>query len=73
MGGEWRLTMRGLGMELDNPHRWTALSPPGDRVGRIAFLMDGPDGNPPKEVTVTFTPKGSGTRLRQVMVFPTAA
>jgi len=70
VGGEWRFTMRGEGMEFPNRHRWTELVPPENGVGRIAFLMDGLDGSPPKEVTVTLTAEGSGTRLRQVMVFP---
>ncbi|TNC52931.1 hypothetical protein FHG66_01155 [Rubellimicrobium rubrum] len=60
-------------MQFANRHRWTELSPPGDGAGRIAFLMDGLDGSPPKAVTVTLTSEGLGTRLRQVMVFPTAA
>ena len=66
VGGEWRFTMRGEGMEFPNRHRWTELVP----HERIAFLMDGLDGREPKAVTVTLTPEGSGTRLRQVMVFP---
>ncbi len=74
VGGEWRFTMRGDGMEWPNRHRWTVLVPPeGDRPGRIAFLMDGLDGQEPKAVTVTLAPEGTGTRLRQVMVFPDSA
>ncbi len=66
VGGEWRFTMRGEGMAFANRHAWTELVP----HERIAFLMDGLDGSPPKVVTVTLMPEGSGTRLRQVMVFP---
>ena len=66
VGGEWRFTMRGDGMEFANRHRWTELVP----HERIAFLMDGLDGREPKKVTVSLTPEGTGTRLRQVMVFP---
>lgn len=73
VGGEWRFTMSGEGMSFPNRHRWTELVPPEGGEGRIAFLMDGLDGGEPKAVTVTLTPEGSGTRLRQVMVFPDAA
>ena len=73
VGGEWRFTMRGEGMEFPNRHRWTELVLPEDGTGRIAFLMDGLDGNPPTEVPVTLTPEGSDTRLQQVMVFPSTA
>jgi uncharacterized protein YndB with AHSA1/START domain len=67
-GGEWRFTMRGEGMEFPNRHRWTALVP----HERIEFLMDGMDGEEPKAVTVRLSPEGTGTRLTQVMVFPSA-
>jgi uncharacterized protein YndB with AHSA1/START domain len=70
VGGEWRFTMRGEGLAFPNRHRWTELVPPEDGFGRIAFLMDGLDGRAPKEVTVTLTREGTGTRPRQVMVFP---
>lgn len=73
-GGEWRFTMRGEGMAFANRHRWTALVPPEDgREGRIAFLMDAGDDRDVKAVTVTLTPEGTGTRLRQVVLFPTVA
>ena len=73
VGGEWRFDMVGHGMTFANRHRWTELVPPGDAgVGRIRFLMDGLDGRAPKDVTVTLSPEGTGTRLRQVMVFPDA-
>jgi uncharacterized protein YndB with AHSA1/START domain len=73
VGGEWRFTMKGEGLEFPNRHRWTELTPPeGAAPGRIAFLMDGVDGRAPKEVTVTISAEGAGTRLRQVMVFPDA-
>jgi uncharacterized protein YndB with AHSA1/START domain len=70
-GGEWVFDMEGHGMTFANRHRWTELVAPEEgREGRIAFLMDGLDGRAPKEVTVTLSPEGTGTRLRQVMVFP---
>ena len=65
--------MRGEWMEFPNSHRWTELVLSEDGTGRIAFLMDGLDGNPPTEVPVTLTPEGSDTRLQQVMVFPSTA
>ncbi len=71
VGGEWRFTMRGDGMEWPNRHRWTVLQPPeGGGAGRIEFLMDGLDGDEPKAVTVLIEPEGEGTRLTQRMVFP---
>ena len=74
VGGEWRFTMRGEGMEFPNRHRWTALEPPGAHgEGRIEFLMDGLDGDAPKAVTIRLRPEGAGTRLTQTMVFPDAA
>jgi uncharacterized protein YndB with AHSA1/START domain len=68
VGGEWRFTMRGEGLEFLNRHRWTALVP----HERIEFLMDGIDGQEPKAVTVTLVPEGSGTRLTQTMRFANA-
>ena len=71
VGGEWVFDMEGHGLTFPNRHRWTELVPPAAAgAGRIAFLMDGLDGRAPKEVTVTLSPEGTGTRLRQVMVFP---
>ncbi len=73
VGGEWRFTMSGHGMDWPNRHQWTALVPPEDGgEGRIEFLMDGLDGDEPKAVTVRLVPEGTGTRLTQTMVFPSS-
>ncbi len=70
VGGEWRFTMHHVSRDFANRHRWTALVPPGDGPGRIEFLMDGLDGDAPKEVAIRIEPEGTGTRLTQVMTFP---
>ena len=68
VGGEWRFDMIGHGQTFPNRHRWTELSP----HSRIAFLMDAGEGSgPAMEITVTLEPEGDGTRLSQLMVFPT--
>jgi uncharacterized protein YndB with AHSA1/START domain len=66
-GGQWRFTMEGWGNSFPNRHRYTAIVP----MTRIAFLMDdGSDAGDPIRVEVGFAPEGTGTRLTQVMTFP---
>lgn len=66
-GGEWRFTMEGWGNSFPNRHRYTAIRP----MTRIAFLMDdGSDEADPIRVEVSLAPEGTGTRLTQVMTFP---
>lgn len=68
-GGEWRFDMAGKGMRFANRHRFTRLDP-----GRqIEFLMDdGDEAGPPSAVSVRLRPLGEGTRLTQIVTFPTA-
>ena len=50
-----------------NRHRYTLHQAP----TRIEFLMDGDDdANPPMDVVVTLHPEARGTRITQVMTFP---
>ena len=69
-GGLWRFDMIGPdGTVWANRHRFTLHDAP----RRIEFLMDADtDAAPPFEVVVTLTPESGGTRLTQVMTFPTA-
>jgi uncharacterized protein YndB with AHSA1/START domain len=70
VGGVWRFDMIGHGMTYANRHRFTHHVP----NERIEFLMDDDtDDFPPYEVVVTFAPEDGGTRLTQVMTFPTVA
>lgn len=68
-GGLWRFDMIGPdGTVWANRHRFTLHDAP----RRIEFLMDADtDAAPPFEVVVTLTPESGGTRLTQVMTFPT--
>ena len=68
-GGQWRFDMTGPdGTVWPNRHRFTRHQPP----SRIEFLMDGDSNDqPPMQVIVTLTPEGAGTRLTQVIIFPT--
>lgn len=69
-GGVWRFDMIGMGMTFPNRHRDFHYTP----VARITFLMDDDkDGSPAFEVVVTLTPEAGGTRLTQIMTFPTLA
>lgn len=69
-GGLWRFDMVGHGLVFPNRHHALAYTP----MTRIHFLMDDDsDAAPPYDVTVTLTPEGEGTRLDQVMTFPSAA
>ncbi len=66
-GGVWRFDMIGHGQVWANRHRFTRHVP----HARIEFLMDDDsDAAPPYEVVVTMTPEDGGTRLTQVMTFP---
>lgn len=68
-GGVWRFEMRGYGQVWQNRHRDFAYTP----MSRIHFLMDDDtDAAAPFDVVVTLAPEGEGTRLTQVMTFPTA-
>lgn len=68
-GGLWRFDMTGPdGTVWANRHRFTLYDAP----HRIEFLLDADnDAAPPFEVVVTLTPETGGTRLTQVMTFPT--
>ena len=69
-GGVWRFDMIGLGQVWANRHSAFEYTP----MTRIHFLMDDDDdASAPFDVVVTFTPEGAGTRLDQVMTFPTDA
>lgn len=69
-GGIWRFDMIGPdGKVWPNRHRFTLY----DQLRRIEFLMDGDtDADTPFEVVVTLTPEAGGTRITQVMTFPSA-
>lgn len=69
-GGIWRFDMIGPdGKVWPNRHRFTLY----DQPRRIEFLMDGDtDADTPFEVVVTLTPEAGGTRITQVMTFPSA-
>lgn len=69
-GGIWRFDMIGPdGTIWKNRHRITRY----DRPHRIEFLMDADDDAAlPMQVTVTLTPEAAGTRITQVILFPTA-
>ena len=69
-GGIWRFDMIGPdGKVWPNRHRFTLY----DQQRRIEFLMDGDtDADTPFEVVVTLTPEAGGTRIIQVMTFPSA-
>jgi uncharacterized protein YndB with AHSA1/START domain len=67
-GGVWRFDMVGMGQVWRNRHRDFEYTP----MTRIHFLMDDDDdASAPFDVVVTLTPEGTGTRLVQVMTFPT--
>jgi len=69
-GGQWRFDMIGLGQTWANRHRFTRHVP----HERIEFLLDDDtDAAPPYEVVVTLVPEEGGTRLTQVMTFPSLA
>lgn len=69
-GGLWRFDMIGPdGKVWLNRHRFTLSEPP----KRLEFLMDADDDNSePMTVVVTLAPEAGGTRITQVMTFPTA-
>lgn len=70
-GGLWRFDMIGPdGTVWLNRHRYQVMQKP----SRIEFLMDADsDDAPPFEVVVTLDPEAGGTRITQVMTFPTQA
>lgn len=69
-GGIWRFDMIGPdGKIWLNRHRFTLSEPP----KRLEFLLDGgDDGTEPMTVVVNLSPEAGGTRITQVMTFPTA-
>lgn len=69
-GGIWRFDMIGPdGKVWPNRHRFTLSEPP----ERLEFLLDGDDdGTEPMAVVVSLSPEAGGTRITQVMTFPTA-
>ncbi|KAF0172818.1 MAG: activator of Hsp90 ATPase 1 family protein [Rhodobacteraceae bacterium] len=68
-GGLWRFDMIGPdGKVWPNRHRYTLSEPP----KRLEFLLDADDdGSEPKAVVVTLASEANGTRITQVMTFPT--
>jgi uncharacterized protein YndB with AHSA1/START domain len=70
-GGLWRFDMIGPdGTVWVNRHRYTLWL----ENERLEFLMDdGDDAAEPMRVVVTLLPEAGGTRITQVMTFPTAA
>lgn len=68
-GGLWRFDMIGPdGTVYRNRHRYTLW----DASRRIEFLMDGDDDSGrAKTAVVTLTPEAGGTRVTQVLTFPT--
>ena len=69
-GGIWRFDMIGPdGKIWPNRHRFTLSEPP----ERREFLLDADDDSTkPMAVVVTLAPEAGGTRITQVMTFPTA-
>jgi uncharacterized protein YndB with AHSA1/START domain len=69
-GGLWRFDMIGPdGKIWLNRHRYTLSEPP----KRLEFLLDADDDTTePMAVVVTLAPEADGTRITQVMTFPTA-
>ena len=69
-GGLWRFDMIGPdGKVWRNRHRFTLSEPP----KRLEFLLDADDDSTePMAVVVTLAPEAGGTRITQVMTFPTA-
>ena len=67
-GGQWRFDMIGPdGTVWINRHRYTLYDPP----KRLEFLMDdGDDSDEPMRVVVVLEAEPSGTRITQVMTFP---
>lgn len=70
-GGAWQFDMIGPdGKVWANRHRYTLWL----ENERLEFLLDdGDDAEAPMQVVVTLAPEAGGTRLTQVMTFPTAA
>lgn len=69
-GGQWRFDMLGPdGTIYANRHRYHIM----ERPNHIAFLLDADDdASAPFQVEVTLDPEQAGTRITQVMTFPTA-
>lgn len=69
-GGLWRFDMIGPdGKIWLNRHRYTLSEPP----KRLEFLLDADDDTTePMAVVVALAPEADGTRITQVMTFPTA-
>jgi uncharacterized protein YndB with AHSA1/START domain len=69
-GGQWRFDMIASdGTVWPNRHRFTRHIP----ARRIEFLMDADhDAAPAMEVTVVLEPEGTGTRITQTILFPSA-
>ena len=69
-GGQWIFDMIGPdGKVWRNRHRFTLSEPP----KRLEFLLDADDDSTePMAVVVTLAPEAGGTRITQVMTFPTA-
>lgn len=68
-GGLWRFDMIGPdGTVWPNRHRYQLMQP----CQRIEFLMDGDAEGEPMQVVVTLEAEAGGTRVTQVMTFPSA-
>jgi uncharacterized protein YndB with AHSA1/START domain len=67
-GGLWRFDMTGPdGKIWANRHRYTLFDP----FKRLEFLLDGDDDSvPPMEVVVVLEAEADGTRITQIMTFP---